>query len=52
MPKIAKFALACLLRAGVIGLIAVIFLLTSLVGTCLAYLPFGLSTCKESGSKA
>jgi len=38
--------------AIVLGIIAVIFLLTSLVGTCPAYLPFGLSTCKVSESKA
>jgi len=38
--------------AIVLGIIAVIFLLTSLVGTCPAYLPFGLSTCKEGEGKA
>lgn len=30
--------------AIVLGVVAVVFLLTSLVGTCPAYLPFGLST--------
>lgn len=30
--------------ALVLGIIAVVFLLTSFVGTCPAYLPFGLST--------
>jgi hypothetical protein len=30
--------------AIVLGVVAVAFLLTSLVGTCPAYLPFGLST--------
>jgi hypothetical protein len=30
--------------AIVLGFVAVVFLLTSLVGTCPAYLPFGLST--------
>ena len=30
--------------AIVLGAVAVAFLLTSLVGTCPAYLPFGLST--------
>ena len=30
--------------AIVLGIIAVIFLLTSFVGTCPAYLPFGIST--------
>jgi hypothetical protein len=53
-----RFALAVLIAvlyfAGVIsgtvalilGIIAVVFLLTSFVGTCPAYLPFGLSTRK------
>ena len=30
--------------ALVLGILAVVFLLTSFVGTCPAYLPFGLST--------
>jgi hypothetical protein len=30
--------------AIVLGIVAFVFLLTSLVGTCPAYLPFGLST--------
>ena len=30
--------------ALVLGIVAVVFLLTSFVGTCPAYLPFGLST--------
>lgn len=30
--------------ATVLGVVAAVFLLTSLVGTCPAYLPFGLST--------
>jgi pilus assembly protein TadC len=30
--------------AIILGIIAVVFLLTSFVGTCPAYLPFGLST--------
>lgn len=30
--------------AIVLGVVALVFLLTSLVGTCPAYLPFGLST--------
>ena len=30
--------------ALVLGAVAAVFLLTSLVGTCPAYLPFGLST--------
>lgn len=32
--------------ATVLGVVAVIFLLTSIVGVCPAYLPFGWSTCK------
>ena len=30
--------------ALILGIIAVVFILTSFVGTCPAYLPFGLST--------
>lgn len=30
--------------AIVLGVVALVFLLTSIVGTCPAYLPFGLST--------
>ncbi|HSG67499.1 MAG TPA: DUF2892 domain-containing protein [Bacteroidales bacterium] len=33
--------------AIVLGIFAVIFLITSLVGFCPLYLPFGLSTCKK-----
>ncbi len=36
--------------AIVLGLLAVVFLLTSLVGTCPLYLPFGLSTRPRSHS--
>jgi len=32
--------------AIVLGVLAVIFFLTSLVSTCPLYMPFGLSTCK------
>jgi len=32
--------------AIVLGVLAAVFLLTSLAGTCPAYLPFGWSTCK------
>ena len=35
--------------AIVLGVIAVIFILTSFVGTCPAYLPFGLSTRRADG---
>ncbi len=35
--------------AIVLGAVAVIFVLTSLVGTCPLYLPFGLSTRKNAG---
>ena len=37
--------------AIVLGIIALVFVLTSLVGICPAYLPFGLSSCKTE-SKA
>ena len=30
----------------ILGILAIIFLATSLVGWCPLYLPFGLSTCK------
>jgi hypothetical protein len=33
--------------AVVLGVIAAVFFLTSLVGYCPAYVPFGISTCKE-----
>lgn len=36
--------------AIVLGVVAVIFVVTSFVGWCPAYLPFGLSTRKDSGS--
>ncbi len=38
--------------AVILGLLAVIFLLTSLVGTCPLYLPFGLSTKKDTKAAA
>ncbi len=34
--------------AIILGVVAVMFLLTSLIGTCPAYLPFGLSTRGKS----
>ena len=34
--------------AIVLGVVAVIFLLTSLIGVCPLYMPFGISTKKES----
>ena len=34
--------------AIVLGIIALVFVLTSLVGMCPAYLPFGLSSRKEN----
>lgn len=37
--------------AIVLGIVAVAFLLTSLVGWCPAYLPFKLSTRKQGGSR-
>ncbi len=33
--------------AIVLGIVAVVFLLTSLVGTCPLYMPFGISTRKQ-----
>ncbi len=33
--------------AIILGVIAVIFLLTSVVGRCPAYVPLGLSTCRK-----
>ena len=33
--------------AIILGVIAVIFLLTSIVGRCPAYVPLGLSTCRK-----
>lgn len=35
-------------KIGVWGWIGVILLGTGLVGTCLAYLPFGINTCKKT----
>ena len=32
--------------AIVLGVVAIVFVLTSLAGRCPGYLPFGLSTCK------
>lgn len=32
--------------ASILGILAIIFILTSLIGTCPLYLPFGLSTKK------
>lgn len=31
----------------ILGIVAVAFLLTSLIGWCPTYVPFGLSTCKS-----
>jgi len=33
--------------AIVLGIVALAFLLTSLMGTCPMYMPFGISTCKK-----
>jgi hypothetical protein len=38
--------------AIVLGVVAAAFLLTSLVGWCPAYLPFGLSTCQRPDRSA
>ena len=37
--------------ALILGIVAVAFLLTSFVGSCPVYLPFGLSTRKKSTPK-
>lgn len=34
--------------AVILGIVAVAFLVTSVVGSCPAYVPLGLSTCKPS----
>lgn len=33
--------------AIVLGIVAVAFLVTSFIGWCPSYVPFGISTCKE-----
>ena len=38
------------IAATILGIVAVAFLVTSLLGWCPIYLPFGISTCK-SGAK-
>lgn len=38
--------------AIILGVVAVAFLLTSMVGTCPLYLPVGLSTNKEAGTNS
>jgi hypothetical protein len=35
------------LAAIILGILAVIFVLTSIVSFCPLYIPFGLSTCKK-----
>jgi len=37
--------------AIILGIVAIAFLLTSLIGWCPGYLPFGLSTKKKSGAE-
>lgn len=37
--------------ATILGIAAGVFLLTSLIGVCPAYMPFGLSTCKVETKK-
>ena len=34
--------------AIILGIVAAVFLITSLLGTCPLYMPFGISTRKES----
>lgn len=36
------------LTAAILGVFAIVFLLTSFVGTCPLYMPFGLSTCQTA----
>lgn len=38
------------LAALILGILAVVFLATSVVGTCPLYLPFGLSTAKKGAA--
>lgn len=40
------------LTGAILGIVAVVFLLTSLVGTCPLYMPFRFSTKKEEKSPA
>ena len=57
---LAAFVIAILLLKGqiegivaiVVGALAVVFLATSLVGTCPLYLPFKISTRKEDSPQA
>ena len=35
----------------ILGIVAVAFLLTSLIGWCPIYYPFGLSTCKKDSGQ-
>lgn len=37
------------LLAIILGIVAAMFFVTSLVGTCPGYLPLGFSTCKNPG---
>lgn len=37
--------------AAILGVLAAVFLLTSFVGTCPLYVPFGLSTCEVSAEQ-
>ena len=50
---IAVLAIAGVIRgtlAIVLGIVAVVFLLTSLVGSCPGYIPLGISTCRKPPS--
>jgi Na+(H+)/acetate symporter ActP len=38
------------LAAVILGLLAVVFVATSVVGTCPLYLPFGISTCGKQAA--
>lgn len=37
------------IAATILGIVAVAFLVTSLIGWCPTYVPFGISTCKSGG---
>lgn len=38
--------------AIILGIVAAAFFVTSLIGWCPVYLPFGISTCKKNSSTA
>lgn len=38
--------------AIILGIVAVAFIVTSLIGWCPSYVPFGISTCRKQGPQA